>query len=210
MRLYGYDILKIKLRISIFGVLMLLVLIFGDDSVYTLIALSAAAVHETGHIIAAALLKVKIGSFSLSLYGARLGLAVPLYSYRREWLLSAAGPAANIVSGGIAYYIYRIYGGTYNVQYVLFFAIASFFLAALNLLPIKNFDGGRMLLCVTAPTLGLYNAEKITEILSFIFVLIIWAMSLYLMLRVGSSLTMFVFSSALFAELFFDPGAFSQ
>lgn len=210
MRLYGYDVLKIKLRISIFGILMLLVLIFGDNSVYTMIALAAAAVHEAGHLIAAAALGVKLGSFSLGLFGARLGLAVPLYSYKREWLLCAAGPALNLLTGGAAYYIYRCCGSSEKLKYVLFFAIASFFLAVLNLLPIKNFDGGRMLLCLAAPKIGIYSAEKITEILSFAFVLLIWVMSLYLMLRVGSSLALFVFSSALFAELFLDSGAFSR
>jgi stage IV sporulation protein FB len=188
---------------------MLLVLIFGDDRVYTAIALLAAAVHELGHIIAAALLKIRFGSLSVNLFGARLGTSAPLYSYRREWLLSAAGPASNLITGGIACYIYYLAGEPENLRYVLFFAIASFFLAGLNLLPIRDFDGGRMLLCITAPLCGLYAAERLTGALSFIFVLLLWVMSLYLMLRVGSSLALFVFSTALFAELFLDSGEFS-
>ncbi|MGI6167623.1 MAG: hypothetical protein ACOYIA_05770 [Eubacteriales bacterium] len=209
MRLRGYNVLKIKLRVSIFGVLMLLILIFGDDRVYTIIALAAAAVHELGHVAAAALLKIRIGSFSVDLFGAKLGTAAPLYSYRREWLLSAAGPAMNLLTGGIAYYIYYFAGKPESHRYVLFFAIASFFLAGLNLLPIRNFDGGRMLLCIMAPLAGIYAAEKLTGALSFIFVLLLWVMSLYLMLRVGSSLALFVFSTAIFAELFLDSGDFS-
>ena len=134
---------------------MLLILIFGDDRVYTAIALAAAAVHELGHIIAAALLKIRFRSLSIDIFGAKLGLAAPLYSYRREWLLSAAGPATNLVTGGIAYYIYYLADEPENLRYVLFFAIASLFLAVLNLLPIRNFDGGRMLLCIMAPLLSL-------------------------------------------------------
>ena len=187
---------------------MLLILLFGDDSVYTLVALSAAAVHEAGHIVAAAILKIKFKSLSLSLLGAKLGLAAPLYSYSREWLLCAAGPAINIMTGGIALYIYNKCGSPERLRYVLFFAVASFFLAGLNLLPIKNFDGGRMLICVAAPLLGINAAEKMTDVLSFFCVLAIWSISLYLMIRVGSSLALFVFSSALFAELFFDPAYF--
>ncbi len=189
---------------------MLLVLIFGDNSAYTMIALAAAAVHEVGHLVAAALLGVRVGSFSVNLLGVRLGLAVPLYSYKREWLLCAAGPALNLLTGGAAYYIYRNFGSPEKLKYVLFFAIASLFLALLNLLPIKNFDGGRMLICIAAPIIGIYTAEKITNTLSFFSVLLIWVMSLYLMLRVGSSLALFVFSSALFAELFLDSGTFSR
>ena len=189
---------------------MLLILIFGDDRAYSLVALAAAGIHEAGPIITGALLGIRFKTFSFNILGANLALAAPLYSYRREWLLCASGPAINFLTGGIAAYIY------YNVlaypeehMYVLFFAIASFFLGTLNLLPIKNFDGGRMLICTTAPIIGINAAERLTEVLSFVFVLILWVMSLYLMLRVGASLALFVFSSALFVEMFFDARSFS-
>lgn len=198
---------KIKLRISIFGMLMLLILIFGDNSIYSVIALSAAAVHEIGHIIAAKILGVKFKTLSLNLLGARLGLDTPLYSYKKEFLLCAAGPAINIITGDIALCLYHL---RIHDEHILFFSIASFFLALLNLLPIKSFDGGRMLLCFTAPTFGLYTAEKLLAVLSFISVLILWTISLYLMLRVGSSLALFVFSSSLFVELFLTGDGFGK
>ncbi|HOA85477.1 MAG TPA: hypothetical protein PKN17_05565, partial [Bacillota bacterium] len=62
---------------------------------------------------------------------------------------------------------------------------------------------------IMAPLAGIYAAEKLTGALSFVFVLLLWVMSLYLMLRVGSSLALFVFSTAIFAELFLDSGDFS-
>ena len=58
--------MKIKLRISIFGMLMLLILIFGDNSIYSVIALSAAAAHEVGHIIAAKILGIKFKNLKSS------------------------------------------------------------------------------------------------------------------------------------------------
>ena len=197
--------MKIKLRISIFGMLMLLILIFGDNTVYSIIALTAATVHEAGHIIAAKMLGIKFSYLSLNLFGARLGLSTPLYSYKKEFLLCASGPAINIATGIAALYIYYSFLGD---EHIIFFAIASFFLAVLNLLPIKSFDGGRMLLCITSPTLGLYTAEKILRVLSFVSVLFLWSISLYLMLRVGSSLALFVFSSSLFVELFLSDENF--
>jgi len=199
--------MKIKLRISIFGMLMLLILIFGDNRVYSVIALAAAAVHECGHLITARLLGVKFKTLSLNLFGARLGLATPLYSYKKEFLLCAAGPAINLVTGAVALCVYN---SRLPNEHILFFAIASFFLAVLNLLPIKSFDGGRMLLCLTAPLIGLYPAERTLGVLSFISVLILWGISLYLMLRVGSSLALFVFSSSLFVELFLTEENFRK
>ena len=157
--------MKIKLRISIFGMLMLLILIFGDNSIYSAIALSAAAVHEIGHIIAAKILGVKFKTLSLNLLGARLGLDTPLYSYKKEFLLCAAGPAINIITGIIALYLYHL---RIHDEHILFFAIASFFLALLNLLPIKSFDGGRILYSFISRYFTPRTALNITRFLSFI------------------------------------------
>lgn len=199
--------LKIHFKVSIFGILMILVLIFGDNSKYAIIALSAAIIHEIGHIAASLLLKIKLDSFSLKLFKANIGVTLPLYSYKHELLLSLAGPIFNIISGIIAMYIYHRF---YSNEYILFSIVASFFLAILNLLPIKGFDGGRIFICALAPHFNIYIAEYILEILSFSFILLLWIVSIYLMLKIGSSLTLFVFSSALFAEMFLNSENFQK
>ncbi len=198
--------MKLKLRISIFGVLMLLILLFGDSTGYALIAVMAAAVHEAGHVVAALALRMRLDSFSLGLLGARLGLSLPLYSYRKELLLSLSGPLTNIVTGGAALYIFS----RCAAQSALFFGVASLFLAALNLLPVQSFDGGRIFMCIAAPMIGVFTAERILRVLSFLCVLLLWGTSVYLMLRLGSSLALFVFSSALFAQLFLGADAFEK
>lgn len=198
--------MKLKLRISIFGVLMLLILLFGDSSGYALIAVVAAAIHELGHIAAALLLHMRLDSFSLGLMGARLGLSLPLYSYRKELWLSLAGPLTNIVTGATALYIYHVC----HVEALLFFGVASLFLAGLNLLPVESFDGGRIFICLLAPIAGLYASERTLQHLSFGCIWLLWGTSIYLMLRCGSSLALFVFSSALFAQLFLGGEAFKK
>ena len=186
---------------------MILILIFGDNPKYAIIALSAAIIHEAGHILASHFLKMKLNSFSLKLFKANLGITLPLYSYKKELLLSLAGPAANILSGVIAAYIYRNFQ---NNEYIIFGTVASFFLAILNLLPIKDFDGGRIFICLLAPKFNIYVVEYVLDILSFSFVLFLWIISIYLMLKIGLSLTLFVFSSALFAKLFLNSESFQK
>lgn len=198
---------KIHFKISIFGILMILILIFGDNPKYAAIAIFAALIHETGHILASRLLKMKLDSFSLKLFKAKIGIALPLHSYKHELLLSLAGPAANIFSGLIAI---SIYGKFPSNEYIIFGAVASFFLAILNLLPIKGFDGGRILICLLAPMFDLYIIEYVLEILSFSCILLLWIISVYLMLKIGTSLTLFVFSSALFAKMFISTETFQK
>ncbi|MDD7676210.1 MAG: hypothetical protein PUJ09_06220 [Eubacteriales bacterium] len=203
--------MKLKLRISIFGILMLLILLFGDSTGYALIAVIAAAVHETGHIVAALILRMRLDSFSLGLLGARLGLSLPLYSYRKELLLSLSGPVSNIVTGGAAIYIYNVCrAADSGPEPLLFFSVASMFLAGLNLLPVQSFDGGRIFMCLAAPVMGIFTAERVLRILSFSCILLLWGTSVYLMLRIGSSLALFVFSSALFAQMFLGADAFKK
>ena len=203
--------MKIRLRISIFGILMILILLFGDNYRYAIIALSAATVHELGHIVASFILKMKINSFSVNLFGARLGISLPMYSYKKELLLSLSGPLANIVCGIPALYIYTKCDITNKSSfYFIFFAVACFFLALLNLLPIKEFDGGRIFVCMSAPILGIYTAEKLLSRLSFLFIFILWSISIYLMIRTGASLALFAFSSALFTELFINSECFKK
>lgn len=201
--------MKSRLKISIFGILMILILMFGDNYKYTVIALCAALVHESGHIIAALILKMKIDGFTLNILGAKIGVSLPMYSYKKEMLLSLSGPFANIVSGIISLFVFKSSIAQTNT-YLVFFTIASFFLAILNLLPIKGFDGGRIFICLSAPLLDAYTPEKWLERLSFLFVFILWVISVYLMLRIGSSLTLFVFSTALFAELFLSSDGFKK
>lgn len=186
---------------------MILILIFGDNSKYAIIALSAAIIHEIGHVAASFLLKMKLKNFSLKLFSAKLGVALPLHSYKKELLLALSGPLANIVSGITAIHIYR---HIYCNEYVMFVIVASFFLAILNLLPIRSFDGGRIFICTLAPHFNIYKIEYVLEILSFSFILLLWIVSVYLMLKIGSSLTLFVFSSALFAELFLNSDTFQK
>ena len=199
--------MKSRLKISIFGILMLLILLFGDNRKYTMIAFGAAMVHEAGHIFAALILKMKLDGFTLNLFGARIGVALPKYSYRQEFFMALAGPLANIISGAMSLSIYNTC--TEN-EYLLFFAIASFFLGILNFLPIKSFDGGRIFICIFSPSFGAYTPERWLNRLSFLFIFLLWVISVYLMLRIGSSLTLFVFSSAIFAELFLGCEGFKK
>ncbi len=196
--------MKIKLKISIFGILMLLILMFGDNSAYTAVAILAAAIHELGHIICAHFLKIKMSQMTIGILGARLNITESNISYKKEFLLCFSGPLANIISAISMIFLYHISKSDASSIYILFYIVASFFLAALNLLPIKSFDGGRMLICVLASKIDLYKAEKIICYISFCIIFLLWIISMYLMLKLGTSLTLFVFSTALFADLFLE------
>ena len=92
---------KPTIRIDAVSLLIPLLMLAQERLSHTLSLLLAAALHETGHLLAARLLRISLSSFHISILGAQLQLKDPLLSYRREWLLCAAGPLFSLFFAGV-------------------------------------------------------------------------------------------------------------
>ncbi len=156
---------------------------------------AAVAIHESGHILAARLCGIRLRELRLGLLGASLCPEGALFSYKKEIVLCLAGPMASLLSAALAFHLFALDGDG-------MFFLSSLALGTLNLLPVKDFDGGRTLyaLCCLAATER--AAARILKISSFAVLFLLWSFSLYLLLRVGSSLSLFVFCLCVFAKIF--------
>lgn len=190
-----------KVTVSFFAIMLIFSLAISG-AYYALIPLSAAALHELGHILAAKARGVKLKSFDIGIFGARLTMSDEIYSYTDEIMICAAGPLVNLVLAGAGIYLCRIYC-FYNELFDLFIA-SSLCLGIVNLLPIKSFDGGRILISALSVSLDADTADKILSFLSFLSLFVLWCISLYLLLRTSASLSLFVFSVSLFASIFVE------
>ena len=179
-----------KIRITPGAILLALVLLFHRDELLPA-TLLAAAVHECGHLLAAKLLGIRLRLLELDLMGARLYPAAHLPSYRAEMLLAAAGPAASLLLLLIP-------------PLSPFWAAArtaSLSLALFNLLPIRDFDGGRVLHALLAAGLG-RNADSVLAVTSYLSLLFLFSIAACLLLRYGEDAALAVLSATLFAKLF--------
>lgn len=140
------------------GFLFLLGALFWLDEGVGLLpwGLMACAVHELGHIAAAAALGGRIEGLSLTVVGAelRIGYEVPL-TYGRDSLVALAGPAANLLWGGLALALH------WELAAALTLAVGAF-----NLLPIMPLDGGRVVYGLLAGRLDIDWAERLMTALS--------------------------------------------
>ena len=140
------------------GFLFLLGALFWLDEGVGLLpwGLMACAVHELGHIAAAAALGGRIEGLSLTVVGAelRIGYEVPL-TYGRDSLVALAGPAANLLWGGLALALH------WELAAALALAVGAF-----NLLPIMPLDGGRVVYGLLAGRLDIDWAERLMTALS--------------------------------------------
>lgn len=186
----------LKIRLSISGILMVIALI-TTHSYISLAALLAAAIHELGHVLTAHFLNIPLQEMKLGIFGASLSLSDSFLSYKKEIILAAAGPLTNIACVLLSIFLFDIQNDFFEL-----FISSSLFLGILNLLPILDFDGGRILLCLLSLKISPDAAHQILKISSFILIFTLWALSVYLLLKLSSSLSLFIFSISLFAKLF--------
>ena len=169
-----------------------------SHSAKPLLSLLAVVLHEVGHWGAIKLCRIPLGGFHFGAYEARLVLCGTL-SYKKELLICLAGPMVNFLSVLASAPLGATLLGEGDLS---FFASVSAALGLLNLLPVGDLDGGRILSCVLDWLIGPIVAVPICEICSFLSLFCLWTISVFALLRTGGSLSLFLFSSTLFLRIF--------
>ena len=210
----GRRILK-KIKIMPSAYIMLLAMILSDRAELIMLYSLSAALHELGHIAAAKMLKIEISEIRFTYSGMRICTDEYMIPYKKEIIFALSGPLANIIVISIfsavaalahvtleevsGLCISFLFEGMYTCAGVFgFVALASLLQACINLLPVRTFDGGRIMYCFIALTLGERIAERVLDILSAFSAFILWVAALYLMLKISSGLGIYTFSACLF------------
>lgn len=140
------------------GFLLLLGTLFWLDEGVGLLpwGLLACLLHELGHIAVGTALGGSVKEFSLTAVGAELNIAynAPL-TYGKDSLVALAGPAANLLAGGLFTAL------DWSLAAALSLAVGAF-----NLLPIMPLDGGRVVYGLLAGRLDPDWAERLMTALS--------------------------------------------
>ena len=204
-----------KIKIMPSACIMLLAMILSDRAELILLYSLSAALHEFGHIAAAKILKIKITEIRFTYSGMRICTEEYMISYKKEIFFALSGPLANMLvisifsAGAVLAHltleevsrlcISFLFEGTYTYAGVFgFVALSSLLQGCINLLPVRTFDGGRILYCLIALALGERISERILDVLSAFSAFILWVIALYLMLKISSGLGIYTFSACLF------------
>ena len=190
---------KLKIKTGFFPLLLSLTLILTKPNYFPALFLSVF-IHELGHLLGAKLCRVTIKELKLGIFGAGLSPKDALISYKKEIVLCLLGPLANFLSILIAHMI--IPRSLLANEFFSNFLMSSLALGMLNLLPVESFDGGRILSSVLHMIFSVRLCEILCKLISFIFIFLLWSLSVYLLIKVGASLTLFVFSASTFAKIF--------
>ncbi len=158
-------------RVGVLSLLMFAVFFCFCPTALISVMLSAALVHEAGHLLTIRLLGAKITSFTLTPLGADISIDRMRLSYGKEFLVFLAGGLFNLMCAAVC----LLYAETSPTASYLMFA--NLLYAVFNLLPVRGLDGGGALEDVLLLYLTPDRADRAAHAVSFIFLFCLWTIS---------------------------------
>lgn len=140
---------SVRFRLSLLFPALLTALLLSQPTSPTVSCVIACVMHECGHLLMMTVLRCPPHTCTLSAYGMRIEMgARRLVGYRRNILISLAGPAVNLFSAPILWML--------NCRQA---AVVHGLLAVFNLLPASALDGGQAVYCL----LCMHGKEAVAE-----------------------------------------------
>ena len=161
-----------------FPALLALFWIYDTEGIFPYL-IAAALVHEAGHLTAAKLAGERFTGAEISGFGLVLNFSEPR-SYRNDIIITAAGPAANMLAAAAA---------SFGAKYGLFGSGAYYFAGfcvitgLFNLIPALPMDGGRILFAALALRLDYGRACRISDAAALACGVILTVLGLYIMAK---------------------------
>ena len=148
-----------RVEISAGALLLGAALYYWDEQGVLLMAFCACALHELGHWLVIRALGGRVTALRITCVGAemRLSARCPLGCWQ-QIAAALAGPAVNLLAARMA--------AGLGTEGAYCFAGLNLALAAFNLLPAVQLDGGRILWCILALLTSEERAERLLRVLS--------------------------------------------
>lgn len=187
-------------RVEITGGFLLLaaVLYYLDDQGVFLWAVLASALHELGHLAAIYGLGGRVARLRLSVAGAEMTLSSSrTLGPGAQFLAAISGPVTNLAVASLSSGL----GGRLGEGAYLFAGL-NLGLAAFNLLPVEQLDGGQLLYLAAALFLPPCAAERVTRVVSVLTAALLLVGGTALLWVTGANFTLLVTASWLAASLY--------
>lgn len=189
--------IKICLHFSFFAIIALLLLI--ENMRYAIYGLYACIIHELGHLMMMQLVGVKTDK--IVFYGAGIKIVLKrenILPFWKDILILISGCIINFMTFGIFWFL------SFDKQGLLVFSVINLLIGLFNLLPIKCFDGGKIVDLFIERFLPLEMIPKAKLAVKIICILLLLSILILFFINKNTNFTLyitllyFLFSAMLF------------
>lgn len=166
----SFRIFKTDITMSPLFVALLCILLLVDTTGLMISGLVCAILHESGHLCIMRICGVGVRKIVFYPCGIDIRREKSKTSYINDFLISAGGCIANIVTACICYPFLKN-------EYVLSVFISSIALCIFNLLPIKGLDGEQAVKYLLLMKFSPNTVSSITSAISLSFVIVLFVLS---------------------------------
>ena len=185
-------LLGLRLRLSFWFFALVAFALLLERQVLLWYIVLPIVVHELGHFVAIALCRVGVREIHLTPVSLRIVTRTRAHTYRKDILIAGAGIAANLILA-LALYLFAFQ----SLRTMLMIA-SNLAVAAFNLLPVGNLDGGKLAGLIFARYLEPRAAHNSRAIVSFIVLAPLSCLAGLLLLR-GENFTLALICAYLIA-----------
>lgn len=180
-------------------------LLLADRSGVWIAGAAAAVWHECGHLLCMEILGVpavclKCGLFGLEIQEERRCRE----GYRKDILISLAGPAANLLACLVLLPTWRLLPGEFGLRLLA----ANAALGIFHLLPVGPLDGGQAVYAALSRQVSIGWAERIVTAISFLTLLPMSILGFLVLLRSRYNFTLLLLSGYLMLLLMMKKGRY--
>lgn len=192
---------SLRIMISVPSLLFWVAVAMFDHTLKTAAALTAAAFHECGHLIAMKCCKMDVTGLCVLPYGVEMTSGREPRSFWEDMIISSAGCVANLLTAPLLYCFGAVTCGDIG-EFFLLTAASSAVLCAVNAMPIATLDGGCVLAAVFESVLSPEKAYRLSMTVSFLFLIALWVLATYVFMFSGYNYSMFAMVIWLFVRIF--------
>lgn len=166
---------RIIISFTFFALIIILITLNKTEFLYSTIIF--AILHEIGHLLALKHFKISIEEFKVSLFGGNIKiLNNNKIQYYQNAIISFCGPLVNLFFF-VLFYLLNIF---LKNKFINEIYVINLVLAAFNLLPFYNFDGGKILASILMNFLQEKTVNYIITITSFIILIPFTYLAVYI------------------------------
>ena len=166
---------RIIISFTFFALIIILISLNKTEFLYSTIIF--AILHEIGHLLALKHFKISIEEFKVSLFGGNIKiLNNNKIQYYQNAIISFCGPLVNLFFF-VLFYLLNIF---LENKFINEIYVINLVLAAFNLLPFYNFDGGKILASILMNFLQEKTVNYIIIITSFIILIPFTYLAVYI------------------------------